>query len=120
MKRQWFFRSVASVGVMVMLPWVAVRTVRSDAGFAVILLLLFAVDPVYCICSGIWAGKDPGKRWAAPVLSAALFLAGTWLCFEPGEPAFVTYAVFYLLFGLAAMLTCHCLRKRREINGSSD
>ena len=114
MKGQWIRCSLYSVSVMILLPWVTVRTVRSDAGFAVVLLLLFAADPLYCICSGVWAGKNFRKRWSAPFLSAVLFLAGTWLCFEPGEPAFVTYALFYLLLGLAAMLVSCWMTKRRE------
>lgn len=46
-----------------------------------------------------------GKRlWSLPVISAALFLIGTWVFFDMGETAFILYAAVYLVLGIAAML----------------
>lgn len=114
MKRNVACYLVSTAAVMVLLPWLTVKTVKSDAGFAVVLLLLFAVDPVWCAAAGTWAGKDCRRLWAVPLLSAALFVAGTWICFEPGETAFLLYGGIYLGIGLIAMGISHILQKRRE------
>ena len=42
--------------------------------------------------------------WSLPIISAVLFLIGTWVFFDMGETAFILYAVIYLALGIAAML----------------
>ena len=51
---------------------------------------------------------------ALPMITAVLFLAGTWLHFDMGEPAFLLYALIYLLLGTAAMLLSAFIRKILE------
>jgi len=119
MKKHPFLWMLRPAVLLILLPWLLVQWVRSDAGFAVILLLLFGVDPVCCFLYGLWAGKDVRQRWFMPFAAAGLFLLGTWLSFEMGEPAFVTYAVFYLLLGLAAMGISWMLTKRRSGYGEA-
>lgn len=98
-----FLWSAGAVFLLVLLPWLIVTLVRSDAGMAACFLLFYAIDPVYAIAAGMFAGKDPRRLWFLPLLTPLLFLAGTWLCFEPGEPAFVTYALMYFLLGGTTM-----------------
>ena len=117
MKRSLFWQTVRPAAVMILFPWLTVEWVRSDAGFVVILLLLFGVDPLYCLLSGLWAGKKIRERWFTPFAAAGAFLLGTWLSFEWGEPTFMTYAVCYLLLGLGAMGVSYIWTKRREENG---
>lgn len=108
--------TLLSAAVMVLLPWLAVTFVRSDAGMAAALLLFFAIDPLFCAAAGWWAGKQ-GKFFTLPLIPPALFLAGVWLCFEPGEPAFWRYAAFYLLLGCAAMAAARLTEKWRKSHG---
>ena len=42
--------------VMFALPWATVTFVRNDAGMAICLLLFFAVNPVFAILAGVFAG----------------------------------------------------------------
>ena len=42
--------------------------------------------------------------WSLPVISAVLFLIGTWIFFDMGETAFILYAAVYLVIGIMAML----------------
>ena len=114
MKGQFWRYLALTAALMVLLPWLTVKTVRGDAGFAVVLILLYAVDPVYCAAAGAWAGKDIRHLWAVPLTSAALFVAGTWLCFEPGETAFLFYGAIYLGMGISAMAAYAILQKRRK------
>ena len=55
------------------------------------------------------------EMWSLPVIAALLFLLGTWAFFDPGEGAFVIYAVVYLVIGMASMLVSSwlCAGKRR-------
>ena len=104
MKKEWIGWLIGSAAVMLLLPWAAVAFAKSDAGMAVTLLLFFAVDPVYSFILGIFAGKHMKEMWSLPVISATLFLLGTWIFFAPGEGAFVIYAGGYLVIGAVSML----------------
>lgn len=95
---------IGSAAVMLLLPWAAVTFTQSDAGMAVTLLLFFAINPIYFIILGIFAGKHMKEMWSLPVIAAALFLLGTWIFFDSGEGAFVIYAEVYLVIGIVSML----------------
>ena len=94
----------ASAVVMLAFPWLAATFIKGDAGMAVCFLLFFAVNPLYSVLAGAFAGKDIRRLWSLPVISAALFLIGTWIFFDMGESAFILYAAVYLVLGIAAML----------------
>ena len=57
-------------------------------------------------------GKDVKHLWSLPIVSAALFLIGTWIFFDIGEMAFVLYAVVYLALGIVTMLISMIIRKK--------
>ena len=105
----WF---AVSAAVMLMVPWLAVTFVKGDAGMAVCFLLFFAVNPLYSVLIGAFAGKDIRRLWSLPVISSALFLIGTWIFFDMGETAFILYAAVYLALGIAVMLISMLIRKK--------
>mgnify|MGYP001697412984 CR=1 FL=1 len=74
-------------------------------------LLFFAVNPVYAVCAGAYAGRNIKSAWWLPIITSGLFLAGTWIFFDWGEPAFWQYALAYLLLGIAAMLISMCIKR---------
>jgi len=117
MTRRPIFWLLLSASVMLLIPWVIVTFVRSDGGMLATLLLLFIVDPGYCIFAGYYAGKRIRHLWWVPAVSAAAFLAGTWLLFEMGEPAFLTYAGICFALGMEAMLVSRLITGRRENDG---
>ena len=111
----WF---AVSAVLMLALPWLAVTFVKGDAGMAVCFLLFFAVNPIYCVIAGTFAGKDMRQLWSLPLVSAALFLVGTWIFFDMGETAFILYAAVYLVLGIAAMIISRFIRmKTQRLNG---
>ena len=57
---------------------------------------------------------DMKHLWDLPVISAVLFLIGTWVFFDMGETAFILYAVIYLALGIAAMLISMFIRKKSK------
>ena len=114
MKKNIILWLAASVVVMLALPWLAATFVKGDAGMAVCFLLFFAVNPLYSVLIGAFAGKDVKHLWSLPVISAVLFLIGTWIFFDMGETAFILYAVVYLVLGIAAMLISMLIRKKSQ------
>lgn len=102
---------IVSVAIMLALPWLAVTCIKDDGGMAACFILFFALNPIYAIFAGVYAGKDIKRLWALPIITALLFLAGTWLFFNMGEKAFVLYALVYLFLGSAAMLISMFIEK---------
>lgn len=100
---------VSAVALMVGIPWITVLFAGS-AGMAICFILFFALDPVFSLLSGIFAGRNIQKRWFVPLANAGLFLLGTWLLFDAGEPAFLLYSGAYLVLGAAAMFLCALIR----------
>ena len=96
---------LASGGIMLGLPCLAVTFLEDDSGMATCLILLFALNPIYAICAGVYAGKDIKKLWASPILTALFFLD---IC----EKAFLLYALVYLFLGILAMLISMFLKKK--------
>ena len=92
----------AALVLFILLPWLITVTIRSDAGMAACFLLFYAIDPVFAIAAGMFAGKRPRELWFVPLLIPVLFVLGSWLCFAR-DPAFVTYALMYLLLGGTTM-----------------
>ena len=109
-------------GVIIVSEYGAVRAyarlvvtfVKGDAGMAVCFLLFFAVNPLYSVINGAFAGKDVKHLWSLPVISAVLFLIGTWIFFDMGETAFILYAAVYLVIGIMAMLISMFIRKKTQ------
>ncbi|MDE5910639.1 MAG: hypothetical protein K2H52_18235 [Lachnospiraceae bacterium] len=112
MKKNFILWLAVSVVVMLALPWIVVTFVKGDAGMAVCLLLFFAINPIYSVAIGVFSGKDMKHLWSLPIVSAALFLIGTWIFFDMGEMAFVLYAVVYLALGIVTMLISMLIRKK--------
>lgn len=95
---------LVSAFIMLFLPWCAVAFIKGDGGMAVCFLLFFTINPIASIVIGIVSGRNIRTSWFLHVLPAVLFLFGTWIFFDIREPAFIPYAVVYLLLGYTAML----------------
>ena len=104
--------SILAMLLMIGCPWLAVEFAGS-AGMAVCFILFFAINPLFSAVCGAIAGKNIKQLWALPIIIAGLFLAGTWLFFEMGEPAFLLYCGFYLVIGIIAMLISAFENKRK-------
>lgn len=76
---------IATAVIMLVFPWLSVTFIKVDSGMAVCFILFFAVNPIYAICAGAYAGKDIKKLWVLPVFTAVFFLVGTWLFFDMGK-----------------------------------
>ena len=103
---------LATAVIMLVFPWLAVTFIKGDSGMAVCFILFFAVNPIYAICSGAYAGTDIKIFWTLPIIIALFFLLGTWLFFSMGEKAFILYALGYLLLGIVAELISMFVKKK--------
>ena len=112
MKKDFILWLVVSALIMLLFPFLAVTFVKDDAGMAVCFILFYAVNPIYSVVIGIFAGKDIKSLWSLPIISSILFLAGTWLLFDMGEIAFIMYAVVYLILGLLVMVVSMLISKK--------
>ena len=74
MKKKFILWLAFSAVIMLALPWLAVTLVKGDAGMAACFVLFFAIDPIYSVVIGSFAGKDMKHLWSLPVFSAVLFL----------------------------------------------
>ena len=101
MKKLLLWTALAAL-LMIGCPWLAV-SFAGTAGMAVCFLLFFAVNPVFSAACGIFAGRNIKQLWGLPLIVSGLFLAGVWLFFEMGEPAFLIYGGFYLVIGVVTM-----------------
>lgn len=117
MKRKPIFWLLLSCGVMLLLPRLTVTLIQSDAGMTAVLILFFAVNPGYSMAAGYYAGKQIRRLWWVPAFIAGAFLAGAWLFFEAGEPAFWTYTGAYFALGMEAMFVSRLITGRRENDG---
>ena len=93
-------------------PWLAV-TFAGSMGMAVCFLLFFSVNPLFAVVTGVFAGKNVKRLWSLPIIMAGLYLAGVWLFFEMGEPAFLLYGGCYLVAGVVAMLVSAFVKHRK-------
>ncbi len=112
MKKDFILWLVISAVIMLLFPFLAVTFVKADAGMAVCFILFYAVNPIYSVVIGTFAGKDIKRLWSLPIISSILFLAGTWLLFDMGEVAFIMYAIVYLILGMLAMLISMLVSKK--------
>ena len=101
---------ISSAVIMLVFPWLAVTFIRGDSGMRACFFLFYALNPVYAIIVGAYAGKDIKRLWALPLITTVFFLIGAQY---GGRYAFILYALIYLLLGLTTMLISALVKKRR-------
>jgi len=114
MKKRVVLWVAASAIIMLVLPWLAVTFVKGDAGMAVCFLLFYAVNPIYSLIIGAFAGKYIKHLCSLPFISSVLYLFGVWIFFDMGEIAFIMYAAVYLILGILAMLVSMLIERKKR------
>jgi len=112
MKKTVLITCAAILAVMLGLPWLTVRIIQGMEALVILILLFFCIDPLCAVFTGVTAGKHLRKLWWIPAVNALAFLAGAWLCFDPGETDFLLYALVYLALGTFAMFVSAWLYNR--------
>ena len=114
MKNNFILWFIISAVIMLALPWLAVSFIKGDGGMAVCFILFFAINPIYSVIMGVFAGKNVKRLWGMPVISTVLFLLGSWIFFSMGEKAFILYAGVYLILGIAAMAVSMIIHRKSQ------
>ena len=104
--------SIAAAVLMLGGPFCSVVFGGDTGGMGTFIFLFFVLDPLFSVVCGIVAGRQIKELWMLPLITAGLFVAGTWLFFELGEPAFLLYGGCYLLIGTVVMLISAFVTKR--------
>ena len=113
MKRKYkillFF--ILNVVMALLIPFLAVKLVPSDAGMAVCMLLFFVVYPVLFMLLGIVISKDMKYLWWMPLCSFAIFP----LLFSAAMGGMVeelyAYSMIYLFLGYAVSALLLIIKK---------
>ena len=85
-------------------PLVAVNTAKAEAGMAVVLVLLFILNPSVSVLVGIISGRDIKHFWFTPFLIA--FLSWFFSCVAYKVPfPFVYSVIYFVLCGVCMLLT---------------
>lgn len=100
------------VTAMLIIPLVAVNTVKADAGMLVAMMLFFLVYPVVSIVIGIIAGKDIKFFCFTPLLIAGLFWAFSSLTYETAFP--IVYSAIYFVVSAISMVITWTIAKRTK------
>ena len=108
----WF---AGAVLVLAGLPLAFVLWARGDAGMALCLLSFYGINPLFFLALGIFAGRQPKRRWILLIAGAGIYLFAMGGLFTWREPAFALYAAGYLLLGsVAALLSWRYGRGKRS------
>lgn len=100
------------VTAMLIIPLVAVNTVKADAGMLVAMMLFFLVYPAFSIVIGIIAGKDIKFFWFTPLLIAGLFWAFSSLTYKTAFP--IVYSAIYFVVSAISMVITWTIAKRTK------
>ncbi len=100
------------VVTMLIIPIVAINTVKADAGMLVALMLFFVLNPIVSVAVGIFASRDIKFFWFAPILFAVLFWVFSCFAYEPAFP--IVYSVIYFVISSISMLTATLLIKKQS------
>jgi len=102
-KRVMGLSFAASFVLMIAAPFVAVKIVNGEAGFAFMLIQFLWINPIMAAINGAIAGRNIGENWSIIFFPSALFLISAKLIFSVPMSEFLFYAIMYLVVGAATM-----------------
>ena len=101
--KKWMLSLCMALGVLTVLPLLAVWLVPADAGMAAIFLMFFAIDPIFFVAIGVFASKEWRRDWLLLFVSAFIFWFSAWLILDRKSIVFLLYATVYVVLGLGSM-----------------
>ncbi|MDI9540914.1 MAG: hypothetical protein QM204_05525 [Bacillota bacterium] len=95
-------------------PYVVVMLLSDNTVTASLFVLMYFINPIYCIMVGIVASKNVKKNFVYIFLPAIVFIIAYTVIFKSLEVGFVFYGFVYLIISLITMLIGSYLKKRKE------
>lgn len=90
--------------IMLALPAFLVTFVKGECGLVIYFLMLFVINPVAAIVTGVFAGKNFSNACFQPFVLALLFSLGGWIFVGMKVSEVVFYVIIYLVLGCISML----------------
>ncbi len=103
--------TVALIGLC---PYVVVMFLPANTITASLFVLMYFINPIYCILVGIVASRDVKSNLIYIFLPAIVFIIAYTVIFKSLEAGFVFYGFVYLIISLITMLIGSYLKKRKE------
>ncbi|MGI6509860.1 MAG: hypothetical protein ACOX1L_04680 [Erysipelotrichaceae bacterium] len=103
--------TVALIGLC---PYVVVMFLPADTITASLFILMYFINPIYCIMVGVVSSRDIKKNLVFIFLPAIVFIVAYSVIFKSLEAGFIFYGFVYLIISLISMLIGLYLKKRKE------
>ncbi|MGI6608061.1 MAG: hypothetical protein ACOX1F_03665 [Erysipelotrichaceae bacterium] len=103
-----------TIALIAFCPYVIINFLPAYTVSASLFILMYFINPVYCIMVGIVAGRDVKKRLVYIFLPAIVFIVSYSVIFNFWEPGFIFYGLVYLIISSAALLITEYIKKRNE------
>lgn len=103
--------TVALIGLC---PYVVVMFLSENTITASMFILMYFINPIYCIMVGVVSSRDIKKNLVYIFLPAIVFIVAYSVIFKSLEAGFIFYGFVYLIISLISMLIGLYLKKRKE------
>ncbi|HQB32135.1 MAG TPA: hypothetical protein PLI19_02270 [Erysipelotrichaceae bacterium] len=103
--------TIALIGLC---PYVMVRFLPADTVTAALFVLMYFINPVYCIMIGIVTSKNVKEYLIFIFLPAIVFTVSYSVIFRSIEPGFIFYGFVYLVISAVTLLIALYIRKKKE------
>lgn len=122
-KRVMGLSFAASFVLMIAAPFVAVKVINGEGGFAFMLMQFLWINPIMAAINGAVAGRNLKENWSIIFFPSALFLLSARLIFSAAMSEFFFYAIMYLAVGAVTMLISYLManssRKKKDAEPES-
>lgn len=95
-------------------PFIVSKMVNGQDGLAMMFVMLFIINPIYCVVAGIAAGKDFFNCLAYPLIIGIVFVAGYMIIFNTNDSGLYLYALIYLVITSISMFITYRIEKKRK------
>ncbi len=110
-----FFEILAyTIALIAFCPYVVVQFLVTKTVSASLFVLMYIINPIYCIMIGVVASKNVKKDFILIFLPAIVFIISYSIIFKVIELGFIFYGFIYLLISLIALLIALYIKKRKE------
>jgi len=103
-----------TITLITLCPYVVVSYLPESTITASLFVLMYFINPVYCVMIGIFASKDVKNNLIYIFLPAIVFIVSYSIIFKLLELGFIFYGLVYLIISVIALLIALYIKKRRE------
>ncbi len=97
----------AAVIVLMLLPFIAVKIINGDEGFACILILFYCINPLFILIISIYSGLHIRQLWFVPIICSVIFSVTAFYT----AAVILLYSAVYLALGIIFMFVSAFIKK---------